>query len=111
MAKGEKIRKKKAKERKAVKRGNRRLKSEKSKYTRKNKWLLYTRNQQEVIKRLIDGDYDMVTGKGWGFFDDFFTFLWHIGFLSILNIEGVGFKRKCIAITKLLMTYSTKILL
>lgn len=110
MAKVKKLRKK-IKEKKAVKRGERRLRGKHVEYSRKKEWLLYTRNQKEVIKRLMEGNYEMVTGKGWGFLDDFFTFLWHIGFLSVLNIEGVGFKRKVIAITKLLMTYSTKILL
>lgn len=111
MAKMKKLKEKRVKEKKAVKRGERRLKGEQTEYNRKKEWLLYTRNQKEVAKRLLAGNYEMVTGKGWGFFDDFFTFLWHIGFLSVLNIEGVGFKRKVIAITKLLMTYSTKILL
>lgn len=109
MVKVKKLRKKRVKENKAMKRGQRRLRGEKIVYRKTN--LIYTRNQQEVIKRLLDGNYEMVTGKGWGFFDEFFTFLWHIGFLSLLNIEGVGFKRKMIALTKLLMTYSTKILL
>lgn len=109
MVKVRKLKKKRVKENKAVKRGQRRLRSEKLEYRKTN--LVYTKNQKEVIKRLLDGNYEMVTGKGWGFFDEFFTFLWHIGFLSVLNIEGIGFKRKMIALTKLLMTYSTKILL
>ena len=109
MVKVKKLRKKRVKEKKAMKRGQRRLHSENIEYRKTN--LIYTRNQKEVIKRLLDGNYEMATGKGWGFFDEFFTFLWDIGFLSLLNIEGVGFKRKMIAITKLLMTYSTKILL
>lgn len=109
MVKVKKLKKKRVKEKKAMKRGQRRLRGEKVVYRKTN--LIYTRNQREVIKRLLDGNYEMATGKGWGFFDEFFTFLWHIGFLSILNIEGIGFKRKMIAITKLLMTYSTKILL
>jgi len=63
-------------------------------YNRKKTYIFYTRNQKEVAKRLLDGKYEMVTGKGWGFFDDFFTFLWHIGFLSALNIKGVGLSER-----------------
>ena len=71
MAKVKKLRKK-IKEKKAVKRGERRLRGKHVEYSRKKEWLLYTRNQKEVIKRLMEDNYEMVTGKGWGFLDDFF---------------------------------------
>ena len=38
-------------------------------------WKGYTLNQQEVAKRIKTGDYEMITGTGWGFLDRFFIFL------------------------------------
>jgi hypothetical protein len=74
-------------------------------------WKGYSRNQQEVAKRIGAGDYEMITGSGWGFLDRFFIFLFSIGFFSSLEIEGKGYDRILIPLAKLFMTYEMKILL
>lgn len=75
------------------------------------RWKGYSRNQQEVAKRIGAGDYEMITGTGWGFLDRFFIFLFSIGFFSSLEVEGSGFERIMIPLAKLFMTYEMKILL
>jgi len=74
-------------------------------------WKGYSRNQQGVAKRIGAGDYEMITGTGWGFLDRFFIFLFSIGFFSSLEVEGIGFERIMIPLAKLFMTYEMKILL
>ena len=74
-------------------------------------WNGYTRNQQEVAKRIGAGDYEMITGTGWGFLDRFFIFLFSIGFFSSLEVEGSGFERIMIPLAQLFVTYEMKILL
>jgi hypothetical protein len=74
-------------------------------------WKGYTRDQQEVAKRIGAGDYEMITGTGWGFLDRFFIFLFSIGFFSSLEVEGSGFERIMIPLAKLFITYEVKILL
>lgn len=81
-------------------------------YSREHfRWQFYFRDEKYVAKRFQQGKADFVTGTGWGFFDRFYTFLWSIGFFSILNVAGKGYSRQMLAITKLLLTYSIKILL
>lgn len=36
-------------------------------------------------KMLLDGNYEMVTGKGWGFFDEFFIFLSRQDYYNLMN--------------------------
>ncbi len=74
-------------------------------------WKGYTRNQQEVARRIRAGDYEMITGTGWGFLDKFFVFMFSIGFFSSLEVEGKGFERIMIPLAQLFMTYELKILL
>lgn len=74
-------------------------------------WKYYTRNQKEVAKRISAGDYEIVSGQGWGFFDRFFQFLRVLGFLVLLEIQGAGFERKMMAVSQLLLCYQAKILL
>ena len=74
-------------------------------------WKGYTRNQQEVAKRIGAGDYEIITGTGWGFLDRFFIFLFSIGFFSSLEVEGSGFERIMIPLAQLFVTYEMKILL
>lgn len=74
-------------------------------------WKGYTHNQQEVAKRMKAGNYEMITGTGWGFLDKFFVFLFSIGFFTSLEIEGKGFERVMIPLAQLFMTYELKILL
>jgi hypothetical protein len=48
---------------------------------------------------------------GWGFLDKFVIFLKRIKFLGVLDVDGEGYKRRMITVTKLLMSYEMKILL
>ena len=79
--------------------------------SRDYQWKGYTRNQQEVAKRIGAGDYEMITGSGWGFLDRLFIFLFSIGFFSSLEVEGKGYDRILIPLAQLFMTYEVKILL
>lgn len=74
-------------------------------------WKYYTRNQKEVAKRISAGDYEIINGQGWGFLDRFFHFLAVVGILVLLEIEGAKFQRKMYALSQLLLTYQSKILL
>jgi len=74
-------------------------------------WKYYTRNQKEVARRLSAGDYEIIRGKGWGFFDRFFHFLRILGFRALLEVEGLRFKRKMMALSRFLLAYQAKILL
>jgi len=75
------------------------------------RWHCLTRNQQEVAKKIIDGNYRFLKVAGWGFLDKFIIFLKSIGFLTVLDVDGKGYARKLITIGKLLLTYEVKILL
>lgn len=74
-------------------------------------WRCLTRNQKEVAKRILDGNYHVAQPAGWGLLDRFFIFLKSIGFLTLLDVDGEGYVRRMITIAKLLMTYNVKILL
>jgi len=75
------------------------------------RWHCLTRNQKEVAKKVIGGDYRFVKVAGWGFLDKFMIFLKTIGFLTVLDVDGQGYERKLITIAKLLLTYEVKVLL
>ena len=74
-------------------------------------WQHLTRNQKEVAKRILDGNYEILQDAGWGFLDKFIIFLKTIGFLEVLNVDGEGYVRRMITVAKLLLTYQMKILL
>ena len=75
------------------------------------RWHWLTRNQKEVAKKVIGGNYKFVRVAGWGFLDKFIFFLKAIGFLTVLDVDGKGYSRKLITIAKLLLTYEVKVLL
>ena len=75
------------------------------------RWHCLTRNQKEVAKKVIGGDYRFLKVAGWGFLDKFIIFLQEVGFLKTLDIDGKGYSRKLITIAKLLLTYEVKVLL
>ena len=75
------------------------------------RWHCLTRNQKEVAKKVIGGDYRFVKVAGWGFLDKFIIFLKEAGFLTALDVDGQGYERKLITIAKLLLTYEVKVLL
>jgi hypothetical protein len=74
-------------------------------------WQHLTRNQQEVAKRILAGEYEHLQDAGWGFLDKFIIFLKTIGFLGVLDVDGEGYERKMITVAKLLMSYQMKVLL
>jgi hypothetical protein len=75
-------------------------------------WRHLTRNQKEVAKRIMAGDYQKIgPGGGWGFLDKFVIFMKTIGFLECLDVAGEGYVRRMITIAKLLLTYQVKILM
>lgn len=74
-------------------------------------WHRLTRDQQEVAKRVSGGDISLVTISGWGFLASFLAFLDELNFYALLDIEGSGFKRLMIPISRIIMTYQLKILL
>ncbi len=78
----------------------------------KSIWRFHLRDDVYVAKKLREGKATAAAGTGWGFFDRFYIFLWHIGFIDMLDgVEGKGYRRKLVSITKLLLSYSTKILI
>ena len=96
-----------AKER-ARKRGKRRASRRNIPYLA---WKHLTRNQQEVAKRILAGDYQTIQHGGWGFLDKFLIFLKTVGFLECLDVSGEGYARRMITVAKLLLTYQVKILM
>jgi hypothetical protein len=92
----------------AKKRGQRRASRRNRQYIA---WNHLTRNQQEVAKRIMAGDYRRIGHAGWGFLDKFVIFLKTIGFLECLDVVGEGYTRRMITIAKLLLTYNIKILM
>jgi hypothetical protein len=70
-----------------------------------------SRNQKEVVKRLLDGDVTMISSASWAFFERFLLFLHEVGFFEIIGIEGKKFRRQMIEVSLLIMTYSAKVLL
>src|SRR3972149_2532158 len=74
-------------------------------------WNHLTRDQKEVAKRIMAGDYRQIRHGGWGFLDKFLIFLKTIGFLQCLDVAGEGYTRRMITIAKLLLTYQVKILM
>src|SRR3972149_7180651 len=53
-------------------------------------WNHLTRDQKEVAKRIMAGDYRQIRHGGWGFLDKFLIFLKTIGFLQCLDVAGGG---------------------
>jgi hypothetical protein len=70
-----------------------------------------TRNQKEVVKRLLAGEVNMVGGTGWSFVEPFLAFLGEIGFYEVIQVDGERFVRKMMAVSLLILTYEVKILL
>jgi hypothetical protein len=93
--------------RQAKKRGEDRQKRKGKKY---NPARYLSRNQQEVVKRLLDGDVTMISSASWAFFERFLLFLHEVGFFEVIGVEGKRFRRQMIEVSLLIMTYSVKIL-
>ena len=74
-------------------------------------WRFHERNDKKVAKAVREGNIDTITGTGWGFLDKFFYFLYSIRFFDITDIKSTGYRRIMLPLTKLIITYSVKILL
>lgn len=74
-------------------------------------WEHLSRNQKEVAKRILKGRYEFLKDAGWGFLDKFIIFLKTIKFFELLDVDGKGYERRMIEVSKLLLTYQMKILL
>ena len=94
--------------RQAQKRGEKRQKR-KGKLYQPARYL--SRNQKEVVKRLLEGDVTMISSASWAFFEEFLRFLEEVGFFELIGVEGKRFRRQMIEVSLLLMTYSVKVLL
>jgi hypothetical protein len=70
-----------------------------------------SRNQQEVVKRLLAGNVTMISSASWAFFERFLLFLHEVGFFEVIGVEGKKFRRQMIEVSLLIMTYSVKVLL
>ena len=92
----------------AKKRGEQRQKRKDKKY-RPYRYL--SRNQKEVVKRLLDGDVTMISSASWAFFERFLLFLQEVGFFEVIGVEGKKFRRQMIEVSLLIMTYCVKGLL
>lgn len=103
-----KAKEKKVKEHIAQRRGLKNCRAKNREYIA---WNHLTRNQKEVAKRVMEGQYHLLKQSGWGFLDRFFIFLKSIGFWATLDIDGQGFKRRLITVAKLILTYDLKVLL
>ncbi len=70
------------------------------------------RDDRKVAKDIREGKTDIASGTGWALMDEFFIFMQEIGFFKLLGkVEGEGYKRIMVALIRLLMTYSAKVLL
>jgi hypothetical protein len=92
----------------AQKRGADRHKRKGKKY---NPARYLSRNQQEVVKRLLDGEVTMISNASWAFMEPFLLFLHELGFFELLGVDGKKFRRQMIEVSLLIMTYSAKVLL
>jgi hypothetical protein len=70
-----------------------------------------SRNQKEVVKRLLDGEVTMISSASWAFFEGFLVFLHEAGFFEVIGVDGKQFYRQMIEVSLLVMTYSAKVLL
>lgn len=92
----------------AQKRGQYRQERQKKKY-KPARYL--SRNQKEVVKRLLEGEVTMISNASWGFIEPFLLFLQEVGFFELIGVEGKRFRRQMIEVSLLIMTYSAKVLL
>jgi hypothetical protein len=70
-----------------------------------------SRNQQEVVQRLLEGDVTMISNASWAFIEPFLLFLHEVGFFEVIGVDGKQFRRQMIEVSLLIMTYSAKVLL
>ena len=92
----------------AQKQGQYRQGRKKKKY---NPTRYLSRNQKEVVKRLLEREVTMISNASWAFIEPFLLFLQEVGFFELIGVEGKRFRRQMIEVSLLIMTYSIKVLL
>jgi hypothetical protein len=92
----------------AQKRGQYRQERQKKRY---NPARYLSRNQKEVVQRLLDGEVTMISNASWVFIEPFLLFLHEVGFFDLIGVDGKKFRRQMIEVSLLVMTYSAKVLL
>lgn len=92
----------------AKKRGEYRQRRKKKPY---NPARYLSRNQQEVVQRLLDGNVSLISHASWAFIEPFLLFLHEVGFFELIGVDGKKFRRQMIDVSLLIMTYSAKVLL
>lgn len=108
MSQRKKAAKKQQADQRSRRRGQRRAKRRNRQYLA---WRHLTRDQKEVARRIVAGNYQMIQHGGWGFLDKFLIFIKTIGFLECLDVAGEGYTRRMVTIAKLLLTYQIKVLM
>jgi len=91
--------------------GKRVRRDQKRKQKQYHPYRYLSRNQKEVVKRLLDGEVTMISSASWAFFEQFLVFLHAVGFFEVIGVEGKQFYRQMIEVSLLVMTYSAKVLL
>jgi hypothetical protein len=75
----------------------------------KSKWQFYERARKEVYRKLKDREKpEAVVGAGWGLLDDFFIFLFSLGFFARVDFRPERVKRVMIPTVLMILTYEMK---
>ncbi len=75
----------------------------------RSKWAFYERAQKEVYRKLKARERpEAVVGAGWGFLDQFFIFLFSLGFFARIDFRPKRVKRIMIPTVLMILTYEMK---
>jgi hypothetical protein len=76
---------------------------------KKSKWQFYERAQREVYRKLkVRERPEAVVAAGWGFLDEFFIFLFSLGFFERIDFRPKRVKRVMIPTVLMILTYEVK---
>src|SRR4030043_111055 len=76
---------------------------------KKSRWQFYERAQREVYRKLKARERpEAVVAAGWGFLDDFFIFLFSLGFFARIDFRPKRVKRVMIPTMLMILTYEVK---
>jgi hypothetical protein len=76
---------------------------------KKSRWQFYERAQREVYRKLKARERpEAVVAAGWGFLDDFFIFLFSLGFFARIDFRPKRVKRVMIPTVSMILTYEVK---
>jgi hypothetical protein len=75
----------------------------------KSRWQSYERAQKEVYRKLRARERpEAVVGAGWGFLDQFFIFLFSLGFFARVDLRPKRVKRVMVPTVLMILTYEMK---